>query len=223
VRTSTDQRALEDERRGITEERTALGEDRLRTSRAAEAVRAMQLRVSEHLSGVAMAPSELRALDGLLEGAVVGGGSSIGGVGLGDEAVEMLRKVLRDVHNNVQSGDRRGCGGSDGEERSKRSSQQASKHYSAGIAAQNEFLAGLRISTMQRTSGAPPGGGMIWHEPSSRPNATVDAGVSNRHSDISNASAAQFTNLTSVSASGDVNGRGLHSPTSQLNLSRFDR
>ena len=39
VRTSADQRALEDERRSITEERAALGEDRLRTSRAAEAVR----------------------------------------------------------------------------------------------------------------------------------------------------------------------------------------
>ena len=209
VRTSTDQKGLEDERKGITKERVALGEDRLRTSRAADAVRAMQLRVSEHFSGVGTAPmsdSELRGLDGLLEGAVVGGCSSIGGVGLGDGAMEMLRKVLRDVHNNAQSGDQRRGSGSDGEERSKRSSQKASKHHSAGIAAQNEFLAGLRISTVQRTSGASPGGGVIWHAPPSWPKATVDAGVSNRHSIISNTSSAQFTNLTSVSASGDVNG-----------------
>lgn len=142
---------------------------------------------------------------------MVGGGSSKGGVGLGDEAVEMLRKVLRDVHNNVQSGDRRGGSGSDGGGQRERSSQKASKHYSAGVAAQNDFLAGLRMSTMQRTSGAGalPGGGAIRHEPPCRPSATVDARVSNDHSIISNASSApQFTNLTSVSASGVVNESG---------------
>jgi hypothetical protein len=48
-----------------------------------------------------------------------------------------------------------------------------------------------------------------WQEPPAQSKAPPSARVSHRHSNISNASSAQFTNLTSVSVSGiDVTGSG---------------
>lgn len=176
----------------------------------------MQLRLSGHLSGgvggVSLSDSELRGLEGLLGEETVGAGGG-GGLGAGSGGtVDMLRKVLQEVRADSArvSGQRQGSGGgggSDGENtRSKFSSslKGRSNTYSAGTAAQIEFLAGLRGSTSQRGGG----GGVSWKEPPAKSKVKAGAGASHRHSNISNASSAQFTNLTSVSASGDVNGSG---------------
>lgn len=242
VRQAADRRAVEDERSAIAEERAALGEDRLRTSRAAEAVRAMQLRLSGHLSGggaggappsLSLSDTELRGLEGLLGGDTFGraGAEAGAGGGSGLEAgsggtVDMLWKVLREVRADSarlsRGGQQQGViSGSDGETRSKLTSslKRSSNTYSAGTAAQMEYLATLRgASTPQRAgAGAKPGGGpgggsgVSWQEGAAQQQSRVTGGgggAAHRHSNVSNASSAQFTNLTSVSASGEVNGSG---------------
>jgi hypothetical protein len=109
VRLSADRRALEDERSGMSEERAALGEDRLRASRAAETVRAMQLRLSGHLSsggsgGVSsFSDSDLHGGQGGFLGVGTSGAAGSGGgfrAGAGG-TMEMLRKVLQEARADV--------------------------------------------------------------------------------------------------------------------------
>lgn len=197
-RLAADRRALEDERKGIAEERAALGEDRLRTSRAAEAVRAMQLRLSGHLSGggTPLSDVEFNGLEKLIGGDTVGAGrgTDLGAGSLG--TMEMLRKILQDVR-----ADGRGSG-SAGDKHSKKLSsgmKLLTNKYSAATAGQLEFLASLRGS-----SSHPGATAKTWQRAGKVEDAEVSR-IPQRHSNVSNASSAPFMNLTSVSASGNVN------------------